>query len=162
MGSSRRGTVPILRRQAVRCSVTWIRAITPLLAGFLTALGRRVLRRVLPGRGTGPQYCEAVCRARSPPRPLQGCLAEQRACWGTRQVVRDAGDCALDITLTNTPIYKIFYNSAGVGMVRQQAQAIQLMTGQPGQPGAPAAPPVPTSPQPPLNRAARRRMQKGH
>ena len=70
--------------------------------------------------------------------------------------------CALDITLTNTAIYKIFYNSAGVGMVKQQAQAIQLMTVHPGQPGAPAAPPVLTSPQQPLNRAARRRMQKGH
>jgi hypothetical protein len=30
--------------------------------------------------------------------------------------------CAVDILLSNTPIYKVFYNSAGVAMVRQQQQ----------------------------------------
>ncbi len=38
--------------------------------------------------------------------------------------------CALDIVLTNTPIYKVFYNSADIAMVRQQqaqAPGIQLM-----------------------------------
>lgn len=59
--------------------------------------------------------------------------------------------CALDIILANTILYKIFYNSAGVGMVRQQqsqVSGIQFLLGQPGvlppgaipQPAAPAAP----------------------
>lgn len=73
--------------------------------------------------------------------------------------------CALDIILANTLIYKVFYNSAGVGMLRQQTAQpnIQLlMQQQSGQPGIPPPPnPVPTQPQP-LNRAERRRMQKGH
>jgi hypothetical protein len=66
--------------------------------------------------------------------------------------------CALDIVLANTILYKIFYNSAGVGMVRQQQQqagGIQLLLGQPGivpsipQP-APVLPATPTpSPAPP-------------
>ena len=70
--------------------------------------------------------------------------------------------CALDIVLSNTPIYKVFYNSANIGMVRQQTQAqVQLTMGQPGQPGIPGIPsPTPASPQP-LNRAARRRNEKG-
>jgi hypothetical protein len=64
--------------------------------------------------------------------------------------------CALDIVLINTAIYKIYYNSADVGIVRQQqpqAPGIQLLLGQPGilppgaipQPGSPApAAPAPT------------------
>jgi hypothetical protein len=67
--------------------------------------------------------------------------------------------CALDIVLANTAIYKVFYNSALVGMVRQQAQAgIQFLT--PPQPGPPAGPILPPSPS--RNRAERRRLQKGH
>jgi hypothetical protein len=74
--------------------------------------------------------------------------------------------CALDIVLANTLIYKVFYNSAGVGMLRQQAvqpnMGIQLlMQQQPGQPGIPPIPgPAPAQPQPP-NRAERRRIEKG-
>ncbi len=72
--------------------------------------------------------------------------------------------CALDIVLANTLIYKIFYNSAGVGMVRTQAaqQGVQFLL-QPGQPGVPIPPSThPTvPPQTPPNRAERRRMQKG-
>ncbi len=69
--------------------------------------------------------------------------------------------CTLDIVLANTPIYKVFYNSAGVGMVRQQAQVQLLMQPQPGQPSVPLPGTAPAPSQPPLNRAARRRMQKG-
>ncbi|MGB8413892.1 MAG: hypothetical protein WCE23_13805 [Candidatus Binatus sp.] len=56
--------------------------------------------------------------------------------------------CALDIILANTPIYKIFYNSAGAGMVRQQAvqQGIQLRLQQP--PVLPQAAPSPAIPVP--------------
>jgi hypothetical protein len=57
--------------------------------------------------------------------------------------------CALDIILANAPIYKIFYNSAGVGMVRQQQQqptGIQLMIPQPGIPQP--APVIPVAPTP--------------
>lgn len=52
--------------------------------------------------------------------------------------------CALDVVLTNTAIYKVFYNSADVGMIRHipTAPGIQLLLG--GQPGTPTAP-VPTS-----------------
>ncbi len=70
--------------------------------------------------------------------------------------------CALDIVLANTVIYKIFYNSAGAGMVRQQPAQVQLlMQPQPGQPSVPLPGTAPVPSQPPLNRAARRRMQKG-
>jgi hypothetical protein len=59
--------------------------------------------------------------------------------------------CAVDIVLANTAIYKLFYNSANVAMVRQSgvmAPGIQLMLGQPGQ-GIPG-PGIPIPAQPPL------------
>lgn len=53
--------------------------------------------------------------------------------------------CALDILLTNTPIYKFFYNSADVAMVRQQGGiALQM----PMMPRPPFVLPTPTQ-QPP-------------
>jgi hypothetical protein len=57
--------------------------------------------------------------------------------------------CAMDITLTNTVVYKLFYNSAGAGIVRQHAQQfgginIQLPAMLPGGPQPiPITPPKP-------------------
>ena len=63
--------------------------------------------------------------------------------------------CALDIVLANTPIYKIFYNSADVAACRQQqAPGLQFLLPQPGiiQPrrpgGSPPAAPTPTPSKP--------------
>ena len=61
--------------------------------------------------------------------------------------------CIIDIILTNTPVFKMFYNSANQAMVRNSAQAAGLqLLNLPGlfpNPNMPFPAPVPTPAQPP-------------
>jgi hypothetical protein len=57
--------------------------------------------------------------------------------------------CAIDIVFSNTPIYKLFYNSADVAMFRSAsggAPGIQFLIGQPGHGGPTPTVPVPAAP----------------
>ncbi len=104
--------------------------------------GRRVTLEQLQGRGVAATN-------------LRNDAALYRSVWELY--------CAIDVILTNTPAYKIFFNSARVGMMRNNVQAAQFnvpMGIRLPFPGLPMPGPVPANPLPPRPAQQSRMVKK--